>query len=206
MKEMILHSDLAKRLYQSVKHLPIIDYHNHLSSEDLKNDRRFENITQLWITPDPYKHRLMRISGVQEKYITGDACDYDKFLAWCKIFPNLVGTPVYDWSILEFQEVFEIDLPINQENAKTLWELANQKLNKKEFSVSGLMKYFNVEYSAPCASICDNLCFYKQIEGFAPSLRADDILAPTKSFIQKLECVSGIKICSLNDYYKAIDE
>lgn len=205
MKEMILHSDLAKKLYQSVKHLPIIDYHNHLSLADLKNNRRFENITQLWIIPDPYKHRLMRICGVEEKYITGNSCDYDKFLAWCKVFPTLVGTPVYDWSLLEFQNVFDIDLPINQTNALKIWELTNEKLQDEEYTVYGLISRFNVEYSAPCASICEDVDFYANTPNFAPSLRADDILSPNKLFVEKLERITNIKISTLNDYYKAIE-
>ena len=119
MKDFLLKSDTAKMLYSSVKKLPIIDYHNHLSVADISENKRFSDIYELWIKPDPYKHRAMRMCGVSERLITGDASDFDKFAAWCGIFPNLVGNPLYIWSQMELQSIFgitEIPCKDNAEN------------------------------------------------------------------------------------------
>ena len=94
----ILKNSLGLFLYESyAKELPIIDYHNHLAVQDVLSDRKFENITQLWITTDPYKHRAMRILGVPEHYITGNATDFEKFEKWYGCLPRLAGNPLYDW-------------------------------------------------------------------------------------------------------------
>ena len=93
----LLKSKNAQRLYaEFARELPIIDYHNHVSVADIASDRRFDNITELWLATDPYKHRLMRICGVAERYITGDATPYEKFEKFCEVFPYLAGNPVYD--------------------------------------------------------------------------------------------------------------
>ena len=94
-KSFLLNSETAEKLYEKVKFLPIVDYHNHLSFEDIKANKRFTNIYDLWIKPDPYKHRAMRMCGVSEKYITGDALDFEKFKAWCSVVPKLIGNPLY---------------------------------------------------------------------------------------------------------------
>ena len=108
----LLNSNTAKDLYNSAKNLPIIDFHNHLSVADISENKRFTDIYDLWIKPDPYKHRAMRMCGVSEKYITGDASDFEKFQAWCSIYPKLIGNPLYVWSQMELGAMFEIsELP-----------------------------------------------------------------------------------------------
>ena len=109
----LLKTKNAEHLYfEYAKDQPIIDFHNHLSVSDVAADRKFENLAELWLAPDPYKHRLMRICGVEEKYITGDSAPHEKFKKYCEIFPRLVGNPVYDWSRMELSDVFGIDIPI----------------------------------------------------------------------------------------------
>ena len=108
----LLKSPLAVRLYEScAKELPIIDYHNHLSIQDIVSERSFANLTQLWIAVDPYKHRAMRILGVPEHFITGLASDYEKFEKWYGCLPRLAGNPLYDWSVMEFETLFAMTLP-----------------------------------------------------------------------------------------------
>ena len=120
----LLKTEGAQKLYQVAKDLPIIDFHNHLSVAEMAADRQFENLTRLWLTSDPYKHRLMRICGVEEKYITGDATDYEKFEKYCEIFPLLAGNPVYDWSRMELHRIFGIDTLPTKETAKEIYEKA----------------------------------------------------------------------------------
>lgn len=190
----LLNTPLAKELYGEVCRLPIIDYHNHL---DLK--RTYENIADLWLKSDPYKHRLMRIMGVAEKYITGTATDFEKFSNWCRVFPSLIGTPVYDWCLMELKQVFDCDIFPSENTADTLWIKLNDKMNGLN-----VLDKFNIEYTAPCASVCDDISFYEKNVTFSPSLRSDDIFMPNTDFIKKLENISGMKINSLDTYFKAI--
>ncbi|MFA6948947.1 MAG: glucuronate isomerase, partial [Eubacteriales bacterium] len=97
-KNFLLEGDTARALYFNyAAKLPIIDYHCHVSPREIACDKRFANITELWLGGDHYKWRAMRSCGVDERYITGDASDYDKFRAWCRIMPKLIGNPLYHW-------------------------------------------------------------------------------------------------------------
>ncbi len=194
----LLQTPLAQELYHGIaKELPLIDFHNHLSVADLKNDRQFENITELWVASDPYKHRAMRMCGVPEREITGDASPYEKFAAWCRIYPRLIGTPLYHWTQMELWRVFDIaELPC-EESANKLWEEINALLKRPEYSTKQILKKFHVEYSAPCASILDDLSLFEGTENTAPSLRGDDLLSPTKDFFQKLSELTEVEIKDL---------
>ena len=111
----LINSKTAETLYEYAKSLPIIDYHNHLSVSDLIENKRYTDIYDLWIKPDPYKHRAMRMCGVPEKYITGDAPIREKFRKWCETLPSLIGNPLYIWTKMELESVFHI---IQMPNAK----------------------------------------------------------------------------------------
>ena len=199
----LLNSEISQKLYNEVaSKLPIIDYHNHLSVDDIANDRKFENITKLWISVDPYKHRAMRILGVSEKYITGDATDKEKFLKWNKCLPKLMGNPLFDWSVMEFSKVLDIELLPLSEDYESVWNKANEKL--KDLSAKKILEKFNIEYSAPCASLTDNLDCFDKSQGICPSLRGDDIVSPKKQTIEKLEALTNRKIKTLEDFEKAV--
>ncbi len=196
---------MAKRLYEeAARPLPIIDFHNHLSIADIAGDRTFDTITDLWLRYDPYKHRAMRICGVAERLITGDGDDEEKFLAWCGIFPRLVGNPLYHWCIMEMRDILGIDRPINAETAKTLWEEMNARLSDRSFSSQGLLKRLGVEYAAPCASLNDDLGQFNTFPGIVPSLRGDDVLLPSAEFIRKLSASTDIAIHAFPDYAQAV--
>lgn len=201
----LLQTPLAQELYHScAKELPLIDFHNHLSVADLANDRQFENIAELWVASDPYKHRAMRMCGVPEREITGDASPYEKFAAWCRIYPRLIGTPLYHWTQMELFRVFGIlDLP-SEKNAQKLWDEINTLLKLPEYSTNSILEKFNVEYSAPCASILDDLSIFEKIEKVSPSLRGDDIIAPTKDFLGKLSELTKIQISDLSTLRTAL--
>jgi len=199
-KNFLLNSETAKVLYSYSKDLPIIDYHNHLSIEDISKNKRFYDIYDLWIKPDPYKHRAMRMCSVSERYITGDATDFEKFKAWCCVYPKLIGNPLYVWTQMELSKIFGItDLP-NEDNAEEIYKRANAYLEKNITTAETLLEKFNVELACPCVSLTDDVSFFGGKDNLAPSLRGDDVTVPDKAFIQKL----ADRVENLNDYKKAV--
>ena len=199
----LLKTEGARKLYQVAKDLPIIDFHNHLSVADMASDRQFENLTRLWLTSDPYKHRLMRICGVEEKYITGDASDYEKFEKYCEIFPLLAGNPVYDWSRMELRRIFGIDLLPSKETAKEIYEKAGEMLKTKEFSNNGILAKFNIAYQSPVAMLTDDLSGFGG-KTVAPSLRGDNLLSPNDELKKTLTKRTGIAITDTDSYIQAV--
>lgn len=203
-KDAWLKSAKAKRLYHKyVKDLPIIDFHNHLSPKDLLHDRKYENLTQLWIDSDPYKHRLMRMMGVEEKYITGTASDYEKFFAFAKIFPLLAGTPVFHWAKMELFFLLGKEKILCEENAKEIYEEAGKILSKPEFSHNGILKKFSIEYQSPVAKLTDDLSLFEKGVA-APSLRGDDLLCPTEESFRILEDMTGECVTDTESFLKAV--
>lgn len=200
--DLLLNSKLSKKLYRYAKELPIIDYHNHLSMEDIAENRRFYDIYDLWIKPDPYKHRAMRMCGVEEYYITGNASNEEKFIKWCETVPKLIGNPLYHWSQTELHTIFPIkDMP-NEKNAAGIYKKCNEYLKNNEITVNNLLKKFNVEFACPCASLIDDISMFSG--KFAPSLRGDDIVAVTPEFIKKLGEITDMKITDLSGFKKAV--
>lgn len=203
-KDFLLTSECARRLYYDyAAKLPIVDYHNHLCVADVASDRRFKNITQLWISVDPYKHRAMRILGIPERYITGDASDYEKFEKWYGCLPRLAVNALFDWSVMEFDTVFGMELYPFTKSAEQVWMEVNEKL--QDLSARKIWEKFDIEYCAPCASLVEDLSFFDKGRGICPSLRGDDIVGVTSSFVKKLEQWTDISINSLKDFEKAIE-
>lgn len=198
----LLQSELATKLYDTVRKLPIIDYHNHISIVDVAKDKQFENITSLWITSDPYKHRAMRILGVPEKYITGDASDFERFEKWYNCLPRLVGNPLFDWSVMEFSTLFNIELVPFKSSAKDIYEKTNKLLEK--LSAKAILDSFGIEYCAPCAMLCDDISIFDG-RSFSPSLRGDDIVAADSDFITKLSHITQLPIRNIAEYEKAVE-
>lgn len=201
----LLSTPLAQQLYEeTARSLPLIDYHNHLSVDDLIQNRTFQDIAELWVINDPYKHRAMRICGVDEALITGNADHKEKFHAWCETYPKLMGNPLFDWSQMELEQIFHVHTKINGSNADRIWNEINEKLHTPEFSAQGLFSQFHVEYAAPCADLLDNFSEYAQVNGLAPSLRGDNLLCPSLDFIKKLETAANTAIYDLPSFHKAI--
>lgn len=200
----LLKTEGARRLYDDfVQNLPIIDFHNHLSINEMQSNRRFENLTDLWITPDPYKHRLMRICGVEEFYITGNAEPYEKFEKFCEVFPYLAGNPVFDWCRMELEQVFNISLIPSKESARDIYDAVGRMLQSPEFCFNGILERFHVEYQSPVASLMDDLSPYDGIK-VAPSLRGDNLLQPSAELIGQLEAITGKNISDINSYIGAV--
>lgn len=195
--DFLLNTNRAAALYEAVKDLPLIDWHNHLSVADLAEDRHFSSLAELWLKSDPYKHRAMRICGVAERFITGDASDHEKFLAWSETVPKLIGNPLYHWACLELERVFNIREELNPASAERIWKDAGEKLASPEFSARMLLKHFRVEYAAPCVSLADRLSGFPALDGLVPSFRGDDLAACNLELIRKLEASAGKKINTL---------
>ena len=209
----LLETSTAEQLYHEIaKDLPVVDFHNHLNPDQLARDIKFENIGQLWVNADPYKHRAMRINGVPEYEITGDAPDKTKFFNWAKTLPHTVGNPLFHWSCLELKRVFGVDQVLSEDNAEEVWDFCNSKLQDKEFSIIGIAKRFNPELLCTSDTIIDDLQSHKlaseKIQGLKvlPSLRGDSILAVEKPvFLQWLNRFSGNSpVENLNDYQELI--
>ena len=204
--QFLLKGQTASKLYALAKELPIIDYHNHLSLDEIKTDKRFTDICDLWIKPDPYKHRAMRMCGIKEYYITGEASNEEKFIKWCEILPKLIGNPLYHWSLMELKEIFGISYMPNKENASMLFKYCNEFLAKNKITAKTLLDSFNVAYACPCASVIDDISFFENEPKLSPSLRGDDIVKPTLQFIKKLEQITEIKITDLSSFKTAVSK
>ena len=185
---------MAVQLYDTVKDLPLIDWHNHLEIKDITKNKQYADLTELWITPDPYKHRAMRICGIPETLITGPASSYEKFQAWSRCLPELVGNPLYDWSHLELLRIFDIDEPLNLYTAGKIWEYANAQLKKKDCTARGLLARFNVEYVAPCIGLGDDLEDFADVKTAVPSLRGDTLFNLTDAVFSRTGTLAEFRI------------
>ncbi|MFC3559276.1 glucuronate isomerase [Pedobacter jamesrossensis] len=215
--DFLLNNEIAKYLYHQIaQKLPIIDYHNHLNPLAIANNKKFKNITELWIYDDQYKHRLMRINGVGENYITGDAPDYEKFLAWMETLPKTIGNPVYQWSQLEISYIFGADINLLKDDPLEIWQRCNQKLGENGFGVIDILKKWNVAFLSTSDDLLDGLETHQQASAdqnhqflVKPSLRADAVLAfetPTfTNWLTKFTNISGIEITNLDSYLQAIN-
>ncbi len=182
--DFLLGSKTARRLYHEIAApLPIVDYHCHLDPRDLAADRRFGNLAQLWVTGDPYKHRAMRIAGVPERLITGDALEREKFDAWAATVPQTLGNPLHHWTALELKRYFAIDEPLTAGSAERIWTAANARLAAPGFSARGLLAQRNVACACTSDRLLDDLSAHDALAvaggglRVRPSLRADDVVA-----------------------------
>ncbi|MFK7970117.1 MAG: glucuronate isomerase [Bacteroidia bacterium] len=158
----LLQTKTAERLYHGyAKDLPIIDYHNHLSPEEIATDKNFPTLTEIWLKGDHYKWRAMRANGIDEAYITGDTSDEDKFLKWAETVPNTMRNPLYHWTHLELQRYFGIHDLLSPKTAKSIYEQANEQLQAPEFSVKNVLKKMNVEVVCTTDYPTDSLSFHQ---------------------------------------------
>ena len=211
-KDFMLSTKTAQALYHTIAaDLPIIDYHCHLSAKEIYEDRRFQNITKLWLEGDHYKWRLMRSFGVEEKYITGEANDKEKFLKWVEALETAIGNPLYHWSHLELQNYFGFDSIICRENSESIWNLCSKKLAREDFSARNLILRSGVEVICTTDDPADTLEWHKKLResDFAvkvlPSFRPDKALGIEKAdftaYLEKLGHITSF--ASLKEVLKA---
>ncbi|MCM3768243.1 glucuronate isomerase [Neobacillus niacini] len=216
----MLKNKTAVELYHKyAKDMPIYDYHCHLSPKDIAENRKFNTITELWLEGDHYKWRGMRANGIDERFITGDASDKEKFEAWAKTVPNTLGNPLYHWTHLELKKYFGIEELLNEDTWERIWEQCNALLQQDDYSVQGLIKRSNVKVICTTDDPTDDLHYHEQIKGLnlkdfpvkvLPTYRPDKGVEINKDtftgFVGKLEEVIGKKISSFEDYLSALEE
>ena len=201
----LLNTPLSQWLFhECVKDLPIIDYHNHLNVGALIRGKRFQNIADLWLLCDPYKHRAMRICGISERFITGNAEAVDKFRAWMSVLPRLIGNPLYDWSVLEMKRIFDIDLVPEIAEADQDWKQTYAMSREKGYTHLSLLSEFHVEYAAPCMEITEEVSMFAGLDHLVPSMRGDSVVNVSARTIEELEEMTGMPVETLEDYFRAI--
>ncbi|HTL09955.1 MAG TPA: glucuronate isomerase [Chitinophagaceae bacterium] len=221
MSKGIYHSDfllttpLGKTLYHEVAAaLPIIDPHNHLDPTVLAKNEPFAGIYELWVQNDPYKHRAMRICGVEEALITGQRSAYEKFKAWAACYPATLGNPLYDWCQMELATVFNIKETLSPASCQHIYDAANEYLQQQALSPLNLLQNFGVEMLCTSDDLLDSLAPHAALQSMQglpqclPSLRADNILAVDQpgfyTWLQQLTAITAIPIKQLDDYKAAI--
>ena len=215
-KDFLLNTDAAKVLFhEAAEKCPIIDYHCHLSPKEIYEDIRYDNITQVWLGGDHYKWRLMRSAGVPEKYITGDAPDYEKFLKYATVLGKAIGNPLHHWSHLELRRFFGYDGILNEQTAPEVWKIANEKLQSEGYTSRGLIMMSNVDTICTTDDPIDSLEWHEKLAAdktflvtVLPAWRPDKAMNLEKDtfpdYIGKLSEVSGIEIKTFADLKKAI--
>jgi len=163
-KDFLLTNEIAQKLYDDyAADTPVLDYHCHINPKEIYEDRSFENITQVWLGGDHYKWRQMRSNGIDERYITGDASDYEKFLKWAETLELAIGNPLYHWSHMELKTYFGYNGYLNSETADEVWELCNAKLQEASMSVRNIIKQSNVTLICTTDDPVDSLVWHKKI-------------------------------------------
>ena len=215
-KDFLLSTETAKKLYHEYAAvMPIIDYHCHINPQEIYEDRKFDNITQVWLGGDHYKWRQMRSNGVEEKYITGDATDREKFQKWAETLELAIGNPLYHWSHLELQRYFGYEGNLNGETAEEVWNLCNEKLAQDSMTARNLIRQSNVTLLCTTDDPVDSLEWHKKLaedESFEvqvlPAWRPDKAMYLEKpdytDYIEKLSAVSGVKIDSFATLVEAL--
>ncbi|MCD7868062.1 MAG: glucuronate isomerase [Clostridiales bacterium] len=215
-KDFLLDTDMARHLYHDyAEKMPIVDYHCHLSPREIYEDRSYENITQVWLGGDHYKWRQMRSNGVEERFITGDAPDREKFQMWAQTLEMAIGNPLYHWSHLELQRYFGYNEYLCGDTAREVWDLCNEKLARPDMSARNLIRRSNVTVICTTDDPVDSLEWHKKLaqdESFEvqvlPAWRPDRAMYIEKpdypDYILQLEAVSGIKIDFFADLIQAL--
>ena len=202
--DFLLESPLARILYHEyVEGLPIADYHNHLVPAELASDRRFEDIGQLWVASDPYKHRAMRLHGENEAVISGPASTREKFDAWARTLPHTLGNPLFHWSAMEMKNVFGLDEMPDPSCADMVWDACNERLKGAEFSTMGILKGFGVKVLSTSDDLLDDVTVHSSVKGdikVTPSLRADSVLGFAPAWLERLGSPK-----TLEEYLAAVD-
>jgi glucuronate isomerase len=212
----LLKTKTAERLYhEHAASMPIFDYHNHLIPSEIAADKQFDNISQIWLAGDHYKWRAMRTNGVNERFITGDASDEEKFMKYAETVPYTMRNPLYHWTHLELLRYFGIDELLDKSSGKAIFEACNAKLKTPEFSTQNLLKNMKVRLVGTTDDPTDSLeyhaAFRQQNAGFvmAPTFRPDKAMAieNTKIFneyVAKLSAASGVSISNFDDFLGAL--
>ena len=214
----LLENKTAEMLYhEHAKNMPVIDYHCHLSSSEIAEDKIFKNITRIWLNGDHYKWRAMRANGIPEQFITGDASDIDKFKKWAETVPNTLRNPLYHWTHLELNRYFGIQKLLNPGTAVEIYNETSEKLSSAEFSVRNLLRRMKVEVVCTTDDPVDSLEFHRKInnDGFEikvlPAWRPDKSMAVENpgfynNYLDQLASVSDLDINTFQSLLDALQK
>jgi glucuronate isomerase len=220
---MLVHADFmletkrARALYHDfAEPLPILDFHGHLPPKDIAEDRRFDNLTAIWLAGDHYKWRAMRAAGVDERFVTGEASDWDKFRTWAGTVPKTLRNPLYHWTHLELLRAFGMDVALGPRTARTVWDRANAQLAAGDLTARGLLRRMNVAVICTTDDPADDLLHHRALretEGLPfrvfPAFRPDRALAVDdpeafSRYIARLSEAAGVEIGSYDDLLAAL--
>jgi len=216
-EDFLLQSKQARELYHDyAKNLPIIDYHCHLDPDLIARDFQFTNLSEIWLHGDHYKWRAMRSNGVDEKFCTGDASDWEKFQKWAETMPYTLRNPLYHWSHLELKRYFGIDELLSPESAKHIYETGSELVQQADFSAVNLLKMMNVEVVCTTDDPLDDLEAHRKIarSGIGikvlPTYRPDKLSNVKDSLtflenVERLEEKVGFEIKSFQDFIQALE-
>ncbi len=215
--DFLLQTAAARRLFHDyAAPSPILDYHNHLPPRDIAQNRQFSDLAQLWLEGDHYKWRAMRADGVAERFCTGDAAPYQKFLAWAKVVPHTLRNPLFHWTHLELKRLFDIDELLNEQSAPAIWERANALLQTPEFSAQGILQHFQVRALCTTDDPALPLEWHQKIAADGtcaarvyPTFRPDKALAIEQNEVfnawtNQLGAVADMEIASFADFLSAL--
>ncbi|HBG28168.1 MAG: glucuronate isomerase [Planctomycetes bacterium GWF2_41_51] len=215
-EDFLLQTETAKKLYhEHAAKCPIYDYHCHLPVQQIADDVRFENITQIWLYGDHYKWRAMRTNGVEERYCTGGASDSEKFQMWAQTVPHCLRNPLYHWTHMELKKPFGVTKLLSPETAKEIYEKCGDLLKSPKFSTRGIMRQMNVKLVCTTDDPIDDLRHHRKIaaDGFEikvyPAWRPDKGMAvenikALNEWIDKLSAAADKEIKDFDDYIEAI--
>jgi len=210
-KNFLLGNKYAERLYfDHAQDMPIIDYHNHLSSADIYNERVYNDITEAWLEGDHYKWRAMRALGVDEEKITGNAGSREKFRAWARSVPYTMRNPLYHWTHMELQTYFEISDLLNEDNGDKIYDRSSELINSKDYSTVRLLEKMKVEVICSTDDPSDSLEYHKNYANdpkgtfkLFPTFRPDKILRIEAEdfvgYLEKLGDTEGVTITSIDE-------
>jgi glucuronate isomerase len=208
----LLNTKTAQQLYHEfAKEMPIIDYHCHLPPDQIAEDKQFDNLTQIWLYGDHYKWRAMRTNGIDERYCTGDASDFEKFQKWAETVPYTLRNPLYHWTHLELQRYFDVHEILNGDSAQRIYEACTAKLQTPEFSVRNILRKMKVKVVCTTDDPTDSLEHHQKIKEDAfevrilPAFRPDKAMAVEdaasfNTYVGKLESISNCNITTFNQY------
>ena len=217
-EDFLLNTEAARRLYHGyAEREQILDFHSHLPAAEVAADRRFQDLFEIWLEGDHYKWRAMRANGVSERYCTGDATSYQKFVAWAGTVPFTLRNPLYHWTHLELKRYFGLDAPLEEGNAKQVWEQANSLLRDNSLTARGILKKFGVRVLCTTDDPCDDLSAHRVIDKaetafrMYPTFRPDNALAIYdrqcfRVWIERLESASNKSIRSLKSFLDALKQ
>ncbi|MBV9849007.1 MAG: glucuronate isomerase [Armatimonadetes bacterium] len=217
-EDFLLQTKTARRLYHEyARDQPILDYHTHLPARDICENRRFRDLAEIWLEGDHYKWRAMRANGVEERYCTGDAAPYEKFLAWARTVPHTLRNPLYHWTHLELKRYFGIEELLDEATAPSVWARANERLQDPDLTAQGILTRFHVRALCTTDDPTDDLGFHHRIaqSGLAtrvyPTFRPDGALAVDRpeafnAWVDRLAQASDTSIRRLSDFEGALEK